>query len=945
MVNKIHTVLQVLSDEDIDIACVQETWLSSESSVTTSIIKQAGYNISHVFRNEKRGAGVAILWKEKFKSFKQNCKVQPKTYLSLQHQCAVFNFNPKLIIISIYRLQEIPFTVFLKELDSLINDHFNLTHSLILIGDFNAHFERHELHDTVLLSDLTSSFGLSQLISGPTHKAGHTLDLVFLNNFELQFTTTPPVSFSIGDHFPVYLTLYNLYSPIMQSTNETVKYRDIRGINLVEFSADLCSQLDVVSSNEDFKSQYQQFSNITSETLERHAPIKTKTFARKNNIPWQDSEYRKERALRRKLERKWRKSGKKPGPERTAYIEQRSKCGILASSKRSHFYRQLIQKNEGDQSSLFKVVSQVLDKQKSSTTLPQFDNQPTNLANRFNSYYFDKVKNIRAEIPTIDSSDKFDCGQATFNGTPLDIFDPVSVDELSEILKGRTIKTAHNDVLPRAVMKGVFKDLLPYICDLINLSLKTGCMDGVTEATIVPLLKKLGLDPEVLKNYRPVSDIVLISKLIETVVLKRLNKHADNHNLQCHFQHAYKKYHSTETLLLKVVNDVLVGYDSNNATILFLLDLSAAFDTVDSEKLLLILENEYGIKGMALKWFRSFLIGRTQRVRIHESLSDCLDVLFGVPQGSVLGPVLFNIYTRSLYNIISAAGFSTSGYADDSNARQSFSLCFQHNIITQQLPKLMDQITQWMNNFFLKINPDKTEIILFLPNARKNHPTINGTFFSNGTCIRFSEVVTNLGIKLDRFLSFESHVNSTVAHCYKLLKDVSSIRSLITIHETEMLVHSVITSRLDYCNSLFYNLNKSIIDKFQKVQNAAARVVLKLKKHDSVRAELVNLHWLRINERIIFKLLVTIFKCLNGLAPVELRSLINLNDTDNCTLRYIFMDSVYGRRSFQYAAPRLWNALPIAVRKISTLDNFKSKIKYHLFNHSSEFMRSVNRYL
>ena len=372
---------------------------------------------------------------------------------------------------------------------------------------------------------------------------------------------------------------------------------------------------------------------------------------------------------------------------------------------------------------------------------------------------------------------------------------------------------------------------------------------------------------------------------------------------------------------------------------------SAAFATVDSEKLLLILENEYGIKGMALKWFRSFLIGRTQRVRIHESLSDCLDVLFGVPQGSVLGPVLFNIYTRSLYNIISAAGFSTSGYADDSNARQSFSLCFQHNIITQQLPKLMDQITQWMNNFFLKINPDKTEIILFLPNARKNHPTINGTFFSNGTCIRFSEVVTNLGIKLDRFLSFESHVNSTVAHCYKLLKDVSSIRSLITIHETEMLVHSVITSRLDYCNSLFYNLNKSIIDKFQKVQNAAARVVLKLKKHDSVRAELVNLHWLRINERIIFKLLVTIFKCLNGLAPVELRSLINLNDTDNCTLRYIFMDSVYGRRSFQYAAPRLWNALPIAVRKISTLDNFKSKIKYHLFNHSSEFMRSVNRYL
>ena len=940
--NKIHLVLQVLNDENVDIACIQETWLSSESSTTTSIIKQAGYNINHVFRNNKRGAGVAILWKEKYKHISRTCKIPVQTYSSFQYQCTVFNFKTKLLIISIYRLQEISFNQFLTDLESLINDHFSFSQSLILIGDLNVHFEKNESHDTILLSDLASSFGLSQLVNSPTHKHGHTLDLIFLNNFELQASTSIPTDYDIGDHFPVFLTVNNLEGPAQNNIKQTVCYRNIRGIDLVEFSATLCNQFESLSDSQDFLSGYQNFSDVSQETLNHYAPLQTKTISVKNNIPWQDSEYRNERALRRKLERKWKKCGKKVGPERTAYIEQRSKCAKLATLKRSQFYRNLIHKNEGDQSSLFKVVSQVLDKQKA-PVLPQFDNQPEKLANRFNHFYIDKVQKIRAEIPAIDSSETCS-SQPIFSGTPLDILLPTNVEELREIMKGSVIKTAYEDVLPRPVMKEVFDKILPYICDLINLSLKTGCVDGVKQSTIVPLLKKCGLDPEILKNYRPVADIVLISKLIEKVVLKRLNNHAYLNNLQCDSQHGYKKHHSTETLLLKVVNDILVGFDSNKGTILLLLDLSAAFDTVDHNKLLSILEMEFGITGTALKWFKSFLIGRTQRVRINDSFSDCLNVIFGVPQGSVLGPVLFNIYSRSLYDIISRAGFSTSGYADDSNARNSFSLIFQHSIITKHLPELMNQITQWMNSFFLKINPDKTEIILFVPYALRNHPTINGAFFGNGTCIRFSDLVTNLGVKLDKFLTFESHVNSTVAFCYKLLKDVSSIRDLISTNETEMLVHSIISSRLDYCNSLFYNLNKSIIDKFQKVQNAAARLVLKIKKYKPIRQELVNLHWLRINERILFKLLVLTFKCLNNMAPVELSYLLNVRCDNSHMLQYVFMDSIYGRRSFMYIAPRLWNALPIHIRRLHSLDNFKSKIKYHLFNHSREFLQSVNMY-
>lgn len=944
--NKIHTILEVLHDEKIHIACLQETWLSSESNHITSIIKQAGFNISHVFRSEKRGAGVAIIWKEHLQPITQLCKIQSKNYVSFQYQCMIFNLEPKLLIISIYRLQEIPFTQFLIDLEDLMSNHFSNSYSFILVGDFNTHFEKTELRDNIFLSDLMSSFGLSQLVNGPTHKAGHTLDLIFMNNFEVQSTVSNPIDFCVGDHFPVYLSLCNVHNRTNRITNHK-NYRNLSGINLVEFASDLCSQLDNLKDL-DFPSHYERFSSITNETLSRHAPLKTKTVPTKKPVPWQDSEYRSERALRRKYEREWKKSVVKNsirhGPECDAYIQQRKKCAILATSKRSQYYSQLIQNTNGDQGSLYKIVSNVLDKNKSSFILPQCDNKPVELANRFNSFYTDKVKNIRDKIPIIDSTATTEASQTQFAGICLEVFSPVTVEGLKKLIQGKTVKTAYNDILPRSLMKKVLDTLLPYIVELINLSLATGSMEGVKEATIVPLLKKAGLDPEVLKNYRPVSDIVLISKLIETVVLDQFNRHTSRNNLQCDFQHGYKKFHNPETLLLRVVNDVLIGFDSNNGTILLLLDLSAAFDTVDIQKLLNILQTDFGITGIALKWFHSFLTNRKQKVRIQDSLSDCMDVLFGVPQGSVLGPVLFNLYAQSLYKIISAAGFNTSGYADDSNARLTFALTFQHSIVTQHLPNLMESITLWMNQFFLKINPDKTEIILFTPPSLSHRQTINGTFFRNGTCIRFSNTVTNLGVKLDKFLTLEPYVNSTVALCYKQLKDISSIRHLIGSKHTEMLVHSVISSRLDYCNSLLYGLNKSILEKFQKVQNAAARVVLKLRKRDPIRQEISKLHWLRVNERVLFKLLILTFKCIHNMAPVELQSLITFRNTDTCTLQLVFFDSVHGRRSFKYASPRLWNSLPIEIRKISLLSNFKSKIKHLLLCNPLEYMRSVNRY-
>ena len=166
-----------------------------------------------------------------------------------------------------------------------------------------------------------------------------------------------------------------------------------------------------------------------------------------------------------------------------------------------------------------------------------------------------------------------------------------------------------------------------------------------------------------------------------------------------------------------------------------------------------------------------------------------------------------------------------------------------------------------MNTHFLKLNPDKTEIICFFPdNINYNH-TIRGTFL-DGDCIRFSNTIKNLGFNLDRFLKMDQHVNSIVSHSYKLLGDVARNKRILSDKDTESLVHVIVSSRLDYCNSLFYGVNKSVINKLQKLQTAAARLISKCRKRQWVRDVLYTLHWIPVEKIIIFQIL--------GLAPENL---------------------------------------------------------------------------
>ena len=470
--------------------------------------------------------------------------------------------------------------------------------------------------------------------------------------------------------------------------------------------------------------------------------------------------------------------------------------------------------------------------------------------------------------------------------------------------------------------------LLPHLLDLVNSSLVSGNIDGVKYALVKPLLKKFDLDVSEFASYRSISTLSFISKLIERVVSKRLNEHMTAKNLHINSQHGYKSYHSTETLLVKFYNDILVAIDRNRGVVVLLIDLSSAFDTVQHDILLKILEESIGVKGVALKWFKNFVSGRTQSVIINGCISEWLCVTCGVPAGSVLGPILFNIYCRHINEVFNKCGFTSASYADDNSGCKTFAVFNQFNTLYNDVPNCLQQLKQYMTVNHLKLNETKTQIIVFGNERFKKQITLHGTFLAKGECIRFDDKIKYLGVFFDSFMTLENQIQSVVSVSYASLRKISSIRNCLSRSNLESLVHAFISSHLDYCNLLYMNLPKKLLNKLQKLQNAAIRIIFNVRSRPPVSSFYRQLHWLNIEQRIIFKCMLLVYKCIHGLAPHDLNDMLVIRNVNNFTLQNTFFkQSKYGKRAFVYYASRYWNIIPIDIRCISTLLSFKTALK------------------
>ena len=299
------------------------------------------------------------------------------------------------------------------------------------------------------------------------------------------------------------------------------------------------------------------------------------------------------------------------------------------------------------------------------------------------------------------------------------------------------------------------------------MSLTSGRMPtNFKHAIVTPLLKKPGAE-RIYKNYRPVSNLPFLSKINEKAVSQQLTKHVTANNLSEDFQSAYKSLHSTETALLKVVNDLLIEADEQKVILVAFLDLSAAFDTVDHTILLDRLQTLFGISETALAWCRSYLTGRTQAVTIDGLMSQAKELDYSVPQGSGLGPDFYCKYTVPLGIIIRMFYILFHMYADDSQLYKSLRAHLTEEQVqsVESLQSCIEEISCWMNNNKLKLNEDKTEFLI-VGTPKQRSKMIVDSINVGGVDIKASDCVRNLGVLLDSGLTMEHQIRAISKSCY-----------------------------------------------------------------------------------------------------------------------------------------------------------------------------------
>ena len=577
--------------------------------------------------------------------------------------------------------------------------------------------------------------------------------------------------------------------------------------------------------------------------------------------------------------------------------------------------------------------------QKQAPALPSYTS-PEKLAESFSDYFVSKIVKIRTHIDNLNCN-SISSNSPVFNSEKLLDFTPTTEEEISKTICAAKNSSCHLDPIPTNLLKECVDSLLPVICQLINLSLTSGIVPSCLKHAVVrPLLKKKYLDHETFKNYRPVSNLPFMSNILEKIVANRLLTHMKNNDLHEVMQSAYKQLHSTETALIRVQNDILMHLDNKCGVMLILLDLSAAFDTIDHATLFHQLQHRLGISGTALKWFMSYLSGRTQSVSVENICSKPSPLQFGVPQGSVLGPLLYTIYTLPLGDILRKAEISYHLYADDTQLYLSFNF---HDPLSQtacleRMQQCVTEIKTWMVNNKLKLNDDKTEVMFI--SSRYYHNFIKlENFTIDNVVIEPATSVRNIGVIFDNIMSMGEQVTAICKSTHYHLRNIGRIRKSISYDACEKLIHALVTSRLDCGNATLYGLPDYQIYRLQRMLHIAARILTLTPPSNDITPLLIELHWLPISQRIDYKILLITFKAIHGIAPQYICDLLKphpapraLRSSDaNLLAIPPTRTKTYGDRAFSASAPKLWNKLPDDLREPNELVPFKRKLKTYLF--------------
>ena len=930
--NKTDLVHDYLSDHNLDLMLFTECWLNGNDLAARKLENNGTFRLMLNPRSNRTGGGVGCLYRSNLNIQ----KIDTKQTTSFEH--LALDIDRKAIIVLIYRAEpstrnNYSMSTFYEEFSDLIANFHTDKRELMITGDFNLHINKPHVRKVTKFNEILETFNLKQHVIGPTHLAGNTLDLIITRE-QSNIITKYDIDDLISDHHSILIDM-KISKP--SKAKKYVKYRKTKNMNLNNFKIDLrhflSSRLDRTGlsllSLDHLIETYEDSKKI----LDKHAPESGKFITIRNPTPWNTEDIKSLKTAKRKAEKKWRKTRSQSDLDN--FREKRNELTKHTSEFKKKSLAKKIKDNKGNSKALFKIVNAELQRTQE-TPLPLV-NDDKKLATNFLNFFDDKINKIRQKLdnsstkPTIENS---------FKGSPLTTFKMLSQDEIKKIIEKMNPKHSSLDPLPTWLIKECRDEFIPIITQIVNKSLQLGTIPNTLKHAIIkPLLKKAGQDLE-LKNYRPVSNLKFLSKIIETAVITQYNEHLARNSLHDMKQSAYKPLHSTETLLTKISNDILINGNNGDLTMLVLLDLSAAFDTIDHDILLERLEYMHGIRGMALKWFTSYLKDRTQSVIINETESESKTLKFGVPQGSKLGPILFNTYIAPLSAVVNKHQIEDQKYADDEQLIMAFKPTHNDGLTAKaKMENCISDIRKFLTDNKLCNNGEKTEFIILGPKGKLRNLNIDSITVDN-VDIKAADHVKNLGVMLDKHMTMDKQVSKMCQAAYFNIRNIGHIRSSLDKEVTKTLVNALVTPHLDYGNGLLYNISCKLIKKLQVAQNSAVRLIDKLSKREHITEARKNLHWLPIEARIEYKIITTTWKILNNQSPEYLKRLITLKN-NNRSLRSsgkLLLEppdtksrNSWGSRPFAISSPTLWNRLPDDLKQKKTIESFKKSLKTHLF--------------
>ncbi|KAF7239822.1 Craniofacial development protein 2 [Varanus komodoensis] len=596
--NKSALIHDLIVDEGADLACITETWAGEGGDVALSQLCPPGYMVQHCSRPEGRGGGVALVYRASITLTGLPVPSRP----GLECLYLVLGNRDRLGILLVYRAPFCP-TVSLPELTETVSDLVLRTPRMLVLGDFNIHAEASLTGAAQDFMASMTAMGLSQHITGPTHERGHTLDLVFSTGQEegglrVRNLCLTPLSWS--DHFLVRFVLESDIS-LCKGADPIVWVRprsrmDPEGFlkALGEFPAD--------KTGAPVEALVELWNGEMTRAVDTIAPKRPLPPGRARSSPWYTPELRAMKQVGRRLERRWRKS--RDESDRTHLrAHYRAYAVAVRAAKKRHFSAS-IASSQCRPAELFRVVQGLVHPGPKEELTPPSKARCDDFAEHFR----EKIAQIRHELDsTIDSEVLRETPTLPSGPELLDEFQLLRPDDVDKVLGRVRPTTCLLDPCPSWLIKDSKHGIGTWILEVVNASLREGRVPApLKEAVVRPVLKKASLDPGMAANYRPVANIPFLGKVLERVVAGQLQALLDETDYLDPFQSGFRPGYGTESALVALYDDLCREKDRGSASLLVLLDLSAAFDTIDHGILLDRLAG-LGVGGTALRWFRSYL--------------------------------------------------------------------------------------------------------------------------------------------------------------------------------------------------------------------------------------------------------------------------------------------------------------------------------------------------